>query len=393
MKTKQNSKRTKYTRAMLASLLYLRYSKRRYLRFYRAFNRFRMKCFFHEALTFWGCAAKECIIDNTNLARLRGLGANAVIVPEMVHFAKAYGFSFRCHALGQSNRKAGEERSFYTVETNFLPGRSFQDWEDLNRQALEWASVRMYHRPVSKSRLIPAKAFEHECAFLVPVSAHLCSPYQELPRLVDQYGFAACEGNYCWVPGEDRQPVKVLQYNARLEIYSRGKLLAEYPLPPEGTKNKIFSPPGQPQPSHQPKSRRHPTQQEEQRLRALGEGVEAYLEFALKPKGIERHQMVRALFVLSRQTSPDIFQKILARALRFRITDLPTLRRIAVLLLNQDGGQMPCAQIDEDFRERESYQEGLLTDLPDFSLYDQLLEEPHQDGQDQRPEPQETNHG
>lgn len=34
--------------ALVASLLYLRYSKRRYLKFYRAFNRFRMKGFFHE---------------------------------------------------------------------------------------------------------------------------------------------------------------------------------------------------------------------------------------------------------------------------------------------------------------------------------------------------------
>ena len=34
----------------VASLLYLRYSKMRYLKFYRSFNRFRMKCFFHEAL-------------------------------------------------------------------------------------------------------------------------------------------------------------------------------------------------------------------------------------------------------------------------------------------------------------------------------------------------------
>src|SRR5437870_1440668 len=33
---------------VIASLLYLRYSKRRYLRFYRLFNRFRMKCFLHE---------------------------------------------------------------------------------------------------------------------------------------------------------------------------------------------------------------------------------------------------------------------------------------------------------------------------------------------------------
>ena len=39
---------------LIASLIYLRYSKRRYLRFYRAFDRFKMKCFFHEALTVLG---------------------------------------------------------------------------------------------------------------------------------------------------------------------------------------------------------------------------------------------------------------------------------------------------------------------------------------------------
>jgi len=43
---------------LIASLIYLRYSKRRYLKFYRAFDRFKMKCFFHESLTFWGCAAR-----------------------------------------------------------------------------------------------------------------------------------------------------------------------------------------------------------------------------------------------------------------------------------------------------------------------------------------------
>ena len=68
---------------LVASLLYLRYSKRRYLKFYRHFDRFRMKCFLHEALIWWGYAAGQCIIDNTNLARLRGTGRNAVIVPEM----------------------------------------------------------------------------------------------------------------------------------------------------------------------------------------------------------------------------------------------------------------------------------------------------------------------
>jgi transposase len=73
---------------VIASLLYLRYSKRRYLKFYRVFNRFAMKCFLHEALMCWGYAAKQCIIDNTNLARLRGSGPQAVIVPEMASFAE-----------------------------------------------------------------------------------------------------------------------------------------------------------------------------------------------------------------------------------------------------------------------------------------------------------------
>jgi transposase len=88
-----------------ASLLYLRYSKRRYLQFYRVFDRFRMKCFLHRALTHWGYAPPVCVIDNTNLARLRGLGSQAVMVPEMEAFAKTYGFRFLSHARGHSDRK------------------------------------------------------------------------------------------------------------------------------------------------------------------------------------------------------------------------------------------------------------------------------------------------
>lgn len=61
---------------LVASLLYLRYSKRRYLQFSRCFDRFKMKCFFHQALMYWGFSATQCIIDNTNLARLRGARAS-----------------------------------------------------------------------------------------------------------------------------------------------------------------------------------------------------------------------------------------------------------------------------------------------------------------------------
>ncbi|MCZ7639300.1 MAG: hypothetical protein M5U12_26610 [Verrucomicrobia bacterium] len=159
-----------------ASLLYLRYSKRRYLQFYPLFDRFHLKCFLHLALMHWGYAPLVCVIDNTNLARWRGLGANAVMVPEMEVFARGYGFKFLCHAPKHSDRKAGEERSFLTVETNFIPGRTFTSLEDLNHQALAWSTVRMEQRPQGKAGLIPAQAFEYERQFLTPLPRHLPAP-------------------------------------------------------------------------------------------------------------------------------------------------------------------------------------------------------------------------
>jgi len=359
---------------LVASVLYLRYSKRRYLKFYRGFTRFRMKCFLHEALCFWGYAARQCIIDNTNLARLRGTGSTAVIVPEMERFAAQYGFKFLCHAIGHANRKAGEERSFWTVETNFLPGRTFQSLEDLNAQALQWATVRMENRPQGKAGLVPAKAFEHECGCLVDLPGRLPGPYQSHERGTDQYGYIAFEGNYYWVPGTRRDEVKVLQYADKLKIYRAREYLAEYPLPADGVKNAKFAPSGQPQPRHNPTNRRRPTQEEEKRLRAMDERVSRYLDFVLKPKGIERHHFLRQLFALSQQMNPAVFIPSVERALHYRIESLDTLRRIALLYMNASEHPLPAVDIDRSFCTRESYLEGRLTDAPDFSRYDRILE-------------------
>ena len=356
---------------VVASLLYLRYSKRRYLKFYRAFNRFAMKCFLHEGLLFWGSAAKQCIIDNTNLARLRGSGRLAVIVPEMASFARLYGFEFLCHEIRHPNRKAGEERSFWTVETNFLPGRSFESLEDLNRQALEWATVRMEHRPASKTGLIPAKAFEHERGFLTALSDQLPAPYCALERGTDPYGYVALEGNYYWVPGSKREDVKLLRYAEHLKIYQQRNCVAEYRLPADGVKNARFSPAGQPLPRYLPKHRKHGAEHEEQRLRGLGPEVAAYVDYALKTAGIQRHRFLRELFALSRRVTAAVFVAALARALRYRVTQVETLHRIAWFCMSQGNEYLPDVDVDESFRERPAYQEGCLTDEPDLSIYDE----------------------
>jgi transposase len=372
---------------VVASLLYLRYSKRRYLRFYRAFDRFKMKCFLHEALVFWGYAASQCIIDNTNLARLRGIGKNAVIVPEMAAFGRERGFQFLCHALDHPNRKAGEERSLFTVETNFLPGRDFKDLEDLNRQAFQWATVRMDNKPQGKAGLIPAVAFQHERAFLAELPAHLPAPYRDHQRDIDQYGYAAFEANYYWVPGTGRGSVKILEYADRLQIYSHRELLAEYPLPADGVKNQLFSPEGKPPPPHRPKNRRKPTQEEEKRLRAIGQPVSTYLDSALQDMGLKRHSFLRKLFALSRRMTPELFLKTIERAHKYRISDIDTLQRIALLHMTEGVDLLPLTEVDESFRDRPAYQDGALTEAPDLSVYQDPEPEDQEDHADNDHQP------
>lgn len=368
---------------VVASLLYMRYSKRRYLKFYRAFDRFKMKCFLHEALMFWGYAAGQCIIDNTNLARLRGIGKNAVIVPEMAVFARERGFQFICHERGHANRKAGEERSFFTVETNFLAGRDFKDVEDMNEQAFQWATVRLNNKPQGKAGLIPAVAFEHERAYLTELPAHLPAPYREHERDIDQYGYVAFDANYYWVPGSGRGTVKLLEYSDHLKIYFQRELLAQYPLPPAGVKNQPFSPKGQPAPRYRPRNSRKPTQEEEKRLRAIGEAVGAYLDFALKDKGLGRHWFLRKLFGLSRKMTPELFIKTIERALKYQITDMETIERIAVLHMTEGMDLLSSVQVDEAFRDRPAYQDGALTEAPDLSVYNEGEGEDSQQQEDQ----------
>jgi hypothetical protein len=358
------------TTRVIASVLYLRYSKRRYLRFYRTFQRFAMKCFLHEALLFWGYSPRQCIIDNTNLARWRGSGRRAVIVPEMVSFGAQYGFQFVCHEINHPNRKAGEERSFWTVETNFLPGRTFESLEDLNRQAFEWATVRMHHRPTAKTGLIPAQAFELERGYLQALPAELPAPHQSHERQTDQYGYVQFQGNSYWVPGTERSVIKLLQYADRVRLFQHRECVAEYPLPAEGVKNAYFGPRDKPLPRHAPRPRKRDSQQEEQRLRGLGPEVSAYLDYALQAAGIQRHRFLRELWSLSRQLTVSVFVRTVERALRYRIVELPVLHRIAWFCLSLGEERSFDVEVDESFRERPVYQEGCLTDEPDLSRYD-----------------------
>jgi hypothetical protein len=366
---------------LIGSLLYFRFSKVRYLKFYRFFNRFTMKCFFHEAMMFWKYSAPVCIIDNTSLARLRGTGKNAVIVAEMEQFAKSYGFRFVCHEKGHANRKAGDERGFYTSSTNFFPGREFNDLQDLNRQAFDWATVRCLNRPVGKSKLIPAKAFELEQTYLTRLPDIISAPYLEFNRGIDQYGYIAFDGNYYWIPGTGRHEVKVLRYPDHIKIFHQRELLIEYTLPSVEVKNKKFYPPDRPKPRHEPNNRKKRTDEEEKILRSLSGTIDAYLNFALnkQPTG-QQHRFIRELFRLCRRLAPQLFEKAVKRALSYRVTEPDTIYRIAMLQMKEANYELPFVPVDDNFVNRPSYLEGRFTDDADLTRYSSRQEDENGSG-------------
>jgi len=358
---------------VVASLLYFRYSKMKYLKCYYAFDRFKMKCFFHEALQYQGYSAKTCIIDNTNLARLRGSGSSAIIAEEMVRFSRQYGFRFLCHQINHPNRKAGNERAFWTVETNFLPGRTFTDLEDLNKQAFSWATQINANRPVSRTRLIPAAAFEQEKHYLNQVSEYIEPPYRQHERLLDQYGYIAFSANFYWVPKLNNRNVTLLEYADKIKIYDQQQFLIQYPLPLSPLTKNNFYKSEQVIPEHKPNNlkRKKPVEEEKQ-LRAIAPEVEAYLNWRLKQGSLtQRPKFIRQLFQLSRQLETTVFITIIKRAQAYAITDRASLENIALMLLKDNG--MPRMDIPTsfDYEDRKSYQAGKVSCAVDLSVYNQ----------------------
>lgn len=359
---------------VVCSSLYLRYCKLRYIKFSPVFNRFIMKCFLYEALQFFKFCADTCIIDNTNLAVLYGTGENAVFNPEMIQYANQFGFRWKAHRVKHSDRKAGVERSFHTVETSFFPGRTFSSFEDLNAQAIEWATVRYANRPQSKTRLIPSELFEYEKPFLHPVDPAILPPYEEFHRLTDAYGYISFDGNYYWIPECVKgRNVKVLGYEKKLEAYQRHSKLIEYSLPDYGVKNKKFSPPGI---KTEPNNRKKGAAEEELALKSKGSICCSYLDFihSSECRCQKKPKLIRDLYFLSKKLSENIFTETLQRALEYKVDSIRSIERIAVNLLQKDLFQESDIQISSDYQNRAEYQKGRFSNEADLVSFQKLID-------------------
>jgi hypothetical protein len=362
---------------IICSGLYFRYSKMRYVKFYIRFNRFLMKCFFYEALIYFGYCAGICIIDNTHLAVLHGTGEMAVFCPEMVAFAKKYGFTWKAHRIRHANRKAGKERNFLTLETNFFPGRNFKSIDDLNAQVRVWALDRFANRPLSKSALIPKDLFELEKAYLVKLPEFIDEPFQYHERIIDQYGYIAFNGNYYWIPEGIKGKVKIVEYENRITLYQKHKKLVEYAKPAWDIKNSQIVPEEMKNITRQPNNRKKKHNEEEKKLRKLGDTVTGYLDFILSSECMikQKSRFIRELYRLSKKMTKELLLKCISRALKYKITKIASLVKIAGEFLKNNNGHQVEISLPDQYEDRPSYQKGRVSREGDLKEYQKLIED------------------
>ncbi len=177
------------------------YSRMVFFQCYPTFQRFDCKAFLTDALRYMGGATARVMIDNTHVVVLRGSGRDMVPVPEMAAFGERFGFEFVAHAIGNANRSGRVERPFRFIEGNFLAGRTFSSWEDLNRQAREWCDKvnSTYKKHI---RAVPRELFAVERLHLKPLPAWIPQVYRLSQRLVDIEGYVALHTNRYSVPVE-----------------------------------------------------------------------------------------------------------------------------------------------------------------------------------------------
>lgn len=215
--------------AQCASLV-LAYSRRLFIQYYPRFTRLEAKTFLLEAARFMAGSCPVCVVDNTSVLVVAGAGADAVFAPEMVAFGRTLGFRFEAHRVRHPDRKARVERPFSYVEGNFLAGRSFADYDDLNRQAVAWCRGVANAKPKRSLGMSPEAAYQIEWPHLQPLPEVVPPIYDVLERVVDLSGFVSIDTNRYSVPERAiGQTVTVYKYVDEIRVCRKTETLAVHP--------------------------------------------------------------------------------------------------------------------------------------------------------------------
>ena len=282
------------------------------------------------------------MIDNTSVILASGSGADAVITPEMAAFGRVYGFHFIAHSVGNPNRKAHVERAFHYVEHNFLAGRVFRDWNDLNQQAISWCEQVANAKVKRSLGMSPETAYVMEKPHMLRLPAVLPPVYQSEERIVDVGGYINLDTNRYSVPERlIGKQVMVHKHLLRVVVYFENKVVADHERI-IGQRGKTRTDKSHHQPLHR-RQRSAIACDEEKQLRGINDALDRFLD-GLKQRspgrGVTR---LRKLLHLRRTYPEQSFMAAVTQALQYGMYDL---NRLEQMILDSAAGDI--FQLDGD---------------------------------------------
>jgi transposase len=329
----------------IASLV-LAFSRMIFFQVYACFTRFECKVFLTDALQYFGGSATRAMIDNTHVVVLKGTGPNMVPVPEMAAFADRFGFVFQAHEVGDANRSARVENPFHWIQRNFFPGRTFEDWLDLNRQARQWCDEKnaAYSDKLHASRRELFAAEQHR---LKPLPIWIPEVYVLHHRVVDAEGYINLKRVRYSVPyqliGRD---VEVREIKDRVDVYQGPRLVSSHQRIMEPADKRVTDPSHRP-PRGQGRGKVGPPPEEAELLK-LQPKLGGYVPRLKKHARGRGTLALRRLLKMVRDYPEVPLLAAVERAERFGLFDLDRLERMVLRQVATDYFVLPVDREDPE---------------------------------------------
>ena len=302
------------------------YSRMLFFEIMPTFQRFDCKVFLNSAARYMNGCTERVMIDNTHVVVLRGSGRTMEPVPEMAAFADRLGFRFVAHEIGDANRSARVERPFHFIENNFLAGRTFADWQDLNHQARQWCD-RVNASYKKHIRAVPRELYAVERPLLKPLPAWLPEIYRLHRRTVDVESYVALHTNrYSVPPSFIGRQVEVRETRDHIEIELDARHFVKHRRIPMPDQVRVTLPEHRP-PRGEGPCKRDPHPEETAILAAVPE-IAPYIE------NLKRHGrkvmalLLRQLLRMLREYPRDAFLGAIEDAARYGLYDLDRVERM-----------------------------------------------------------------
>jgi len=315
--------------------LVLAYSRRIFIQFYPRFTRFEARVFLTEAARFMDGTCKRCTIDNTSVLVAHGSGPDAEIAPEVKQLGSYLGIAFVPHAIGHSDRKARVERPFYYVEKNFLAGREFTGWQDLNAQGVKWCREVANQKPKRALAMSPEQAYIMEKPHLNALPSYIPPVYVTAYRVVDTQGYVSLDTNRYSVSYKlIGKKVEVQKHTEQVLVYFEHQLVAKHKRELEKTDTRV-SEPGHRAPYLTRKLGRGACL-EENLLSADSELLAGYVQL-LKSRSHGRGVVkLKKLLFLKRTYPKEAFMAAIDKALHYKLYDLERLEKMILSFVAGD---------------------------------------------------------